>query len=59
MSPVSIIEVKTKKDLKNFIKFPMELYKNNLNYVPSLINDEINIWDPKENPALSLSLIHI
>lgn len=39
----------------NFIKFPMELYKNNENYVPSLINEEKNIWNPSENPALGYS----
>ena len=39
----------------NFIKFPMELYKNNENYVPSLINEEKNIWNPAENPALGYS----
>lgn len=55
MSEVSIIEVKTDKDLKNFITFPMELYKNNDNYVPSLIRDERNIWNPEENPALKYS----
>ena len=55
MSEISIIEVKTSKDLMNFIKFPMELYKNSKNYVPSLINEEKNIWNPAENPALGYS----
>lgn len=55
MSEISVIEVKTSKDLMNFIKFPMELYKNNENYVPSLINEEKNIWNPSENPALGYS----
>lgn len=55
MPNISIIEVKTDKDLMNFIKFPMELYKNNPNFVPSLINDEKQIWNPKENPALQYS----
>lgn len=55
MSTVSLIEVKTARDLKNFIDFPMQLYKHNKNYVPSLINDEKNVWNPKENPALAYS----
>ena len=55
MSNVSIIEVKNDNDLKKFIKFPMELYKNNKNYVPPLINDEKNIWNPNENAALQYS----
>ncbi len=55
MSEVQIIQVNNEKQLSDFIKFPMELYKNNQNYVPSLINDEKNIWNPKENPALAYS----
>lgn len=55
MPHLHIYEVKTKDDLNNFIKFPFELYKNNNNYVPPLIRDEITIWDPKQNPALSYS----
>jgi GNAT superfamily N-acetyltransferase len=55
MSEIQIIQVNNEKQLSDFIKFPMELYKNNQNYVPSLINDEKNIWNPKENPALAYS----
>lgn len=55
MSKVSIVEVKTKDDLKKFISFPMELYKDNKNYVPSLIKDEEEIWDKTQNPALAYS----
>ena len=55
MPKVSLIEVKTARDLDMFVRFPMELYKNNKNYVPPLINDEKSIWNPGENPALSYS----
>lgn len=55
MSEVKILQVSNKKQLLDFIKFPMELYKNNQNYVPPLINDEKNIWNPIENPALAYS----
>lgn len=55
MSTVSIIEVKTPGQLKQFVRFPMDLYKNNPYYVPSFINDEINIWNADENPALKYS----
>lgn len=55
MSEVQIIQVTSEKQLLDFIKFPMMLYKNNQNFVPSLINDEKNIWNPKENPALAYS----
>lgn len=55
MSTISVIEVKTTDQLKQFVRFPMDLYKNNPYYVPSFINDEINIWNPAENPALQYS----
>lgn len=55
MSKISVIEVKTTDQLKQFVRFPMDLYKNNPYYVPSFINDEISIWNPAENPAMQYS----
>ncbi|WP_294211093.1 GNAT family N-acetyltransferase [uncultured Chryseobacterium sp.] len=55
MSKVSVVEVKTADQLKKFVHFPMDLYKDNPYYVPSFINDEINIWNAAENPALAYS----
>ncbi|MPS73708.1 MAG: N-acetyltransferase [Chryseobacterium sp.] len=56
MENVIIKQVVTENDLTNFIKFPMDLYKNNPNFVPPLINDERNIWNKNENPALLYSV---
>lgn len=55
MSKISVIEVKTTDQLKQFVRFPMDLYEDNPYYVPSFINDEINIWNPAENPAMQYS----
>lgn len=55
MSKVSVIEVKNQAELKQFVRFPMDLYKNNPYYVPSFIKDEFKVWDAKENPALNYS----
>lgn len=55
MAEVVLKKVEGDKMLQDFIQFPMQLYKNCPNYVPPLINDEKQIWDPKENPALSYS----
>lgn len=55
MPNITVKEVKTVSELEEFVHFPMELYKNNKNYVPPLINDEKKIWDAKENPALLYS----
>jgi len=55
MGNIIIKQVVTESDLMKFIKFPMELYKNNPNFVPPLINDEKDIWNKDENPALLYS----
>ena len=39
-----IIEVKSSRDRNRFIKFPLELYKDNEYYVPMLIGDEKKIF---------------
>ncbi len=55
MGNIDIKQVVTEKDQMDFIKFPMDLYKNNPNYVPPLINEERNIWKKEQNPALDYS----
>ena len=55
MSDIKVKQVFNSSDLELFIKFPMELYKGNLYYVPPLINEEKSIWVKEENPALQYS----
>jgi len=49
---VSIKEVTTAKELKQFIKFPFELYKGHPQWVPPLISDEKRTLSPKTNPSI-------
>lgn len=48
---IKIKEVISKKDLKKWIEFPNELYKDNDYYVPFLANDEIETFSEGKNPA--------
>lgn len=48
---ITIKEAITKKELKDFIKFSFELYKDNPYWVPPLINDELEGFDKTKNPA--------
>ncbi|MCO6148839.1 GTP cyclohydrolase [Flavobacterium sp. NRK1] len=48
---ITIKEAKTKKELKDFIKFSFELYKNNPYWIPPIINDELEGFDKTKNPA--------
>lgn len=50
MHGIQILEVKSKADILKFIQFPMDLYKENPYFVPSLIKDEKEIWDREKNP---------
>ena len=42
MSDFEIIEVKSKSDLKNFVRFPFSLYSKNPFWVPTLIKEDID-----------------
>ena len=46
---VEIKEVKSKRDLKKFAKYPVKLYKDCPYYVPSIRSDELNTFNPKKN----------
>ena len=43
---VEIREVKTKKERKQFVEFPLNLYKDNEYFVPPLYGDEMKVFSP-------------
>jgi GNAT superfamily N-acetyltransferase len=51
---IVIKEVKTKRDLRRFVQFGIDLYKGNSYYCPPIFFDEVNTFDPKSNPALEV-----
>jgi len=48
---VEIKEVKTKKELRKFVKFNVELYRNCPYHVPNLIDEEMMTLSKDKNPA--------
>ena len=48
---ITIKEAITKKELKDFIKFSFDLYKDSPYWIPPLINDELEGFDKTKNPA--------
>lgn len=48
---IHIKEIITKKEMKQFVKFPFSLYKNNKYWVPPIIKDEIESFDKGKNPV--------
>lgn len=47
---LKVLEVKTKKDLDNFIDFDKEIYKNDKNFCQKLKSDLKKIFDEEKNP---------
>lgn len=48
---VEIIKVIKKSQLKKFIRYPFELYKECKNWVPALDGDEFDTFNPRKNEA--------
>ena len=48
---IKIKEITSKKEMKQFVKFPFSLYKNNKYWVPPIISDEIAVFDKNKNPV--------
>ena len=51
---VEIKEVTSKKELRKFVKFNIDLYAGNPYHVPGLIDEEMMTLDPKKNPAFEV-----
>ena len=52
---IKIQEISTKKELKQFVKFPFSLYKGNKYWVPPIIKDEVESFDKLKNPVFEHS----
>jgi len=48
---ITLQEIHTKKEMKQFVTFPFSLYKNNKYWVPPIIKDEIDNFDKNINPV--------
>ncbi|TAI48672.1 GNAT family N-acetyltransferase [Flagellimonas allohymeniacidonis] len=48
---VTVQKVESKADLKRFVKFPFSLYKDSPYWVPPIIKDEMESFDPNKNPV--------
>lgn len=48
---ITVKEIHSKKEMKQFVTFPFSLYKDNPYWVPPIINDEVASFDAKKNPV--------
>ncbi|MCF0219118.1 MAG: N-acetyltransferase [Muribaculaceae bacterium] len=55
MSKIEVRPIEhTKKNLKKYVQFGIDLYKDNPYYVPPLIFDDVNTLRPEKNPAFDV-----
>lgn len=55
---ITIKDANTKALISAYVKFPFALYKNNPNWIPPLIQDEIDSFDKTKNPAFETAEAH-
>ena len=55
---ITIVTATTKKQMRDFVYFPFTLYKNNPYWIPPLISDELQTFDPKLNPIFESASAH-
>lgn len=56
---ITIIEVTTKKQLKEYVTFPFGLYNDHPYWVPPLVQEEIESFDKTKNPAFETAEAHL
>ncbi|MEN8229471.1 MAG: hypothetical protein ABFS38_15030 [Bacteroidota bacterium] len=49
--PIEIKQVTTRQELKQFVRFPYQLYQHSKLWIPPLFKSEMNTLSPKTNPA--------
>jgi len=56
---MKIVPVQTKKQIRNFIRFPFELYKDDPYWVAPLIMEQKKFFDPDKNPYFEHSEVQL
>ncbi len=55
MSNITVVPVTTKKQLRQFVDYPNQLYKDVPQFVPAFYGDDLSDWNEKQNPAFQYS----
>lgn len=54
---IEVKEIKSKKELKEFILFSFDLFKDNPYWIPPIIADELETFNPEKNPAFKSATV--
>lgn len=52
---VSIVEVHTRPELKDWVLFPFRFYRDDPNYVPQIIREELDFFSADRNPGFKIA----
>ncbi|MBF04774.1 MAG: GTP cyclohydrolase [Flavobacterium sp.] len=55
---ITVKKVSTKKELKEYVLFSFELFKDNPNWIPPIIAEELETFDKRKNPAFHSAEAH-
>ena len=55
MSNITVTQISTPKEMRTFVRFNYELYKDCPYAVPDLLEDTLETLDPHSNPAFRFS----
>lgn len=55
---ITVKKVSTKKELKEYVLFSFELFKDNPNWIPPIIAEELETFDKTKNPAFHSAEAH-
>ncbi len=55
--PLKIIEVKSRKEMKQFITFPWKVYKAYPHWVPPIISERMQFFDKEKNPYFNTASV--
>ncbi|MDT8369163.1 MAG: hypothetical protein RQ745_08135 [Longimicrobiales bacterium] len=59
MSRVRVVEARTRRERKAWVRFVFDHYRDHPRAVPQLLHDEIAYFDPKRNPAWEVCEIRL
>lgn len=56
---IEVVEVKNRQQFNAFFKFPFDLYRNCKQWVPPIINEEKDIFNPKKNHVFNHAMARL
>jgi len=55
---IEIRKIESRIELKAFVKFPFQLYRDNPYWVPPIIKEELEMLDKEVNPVFQNAIAH-